>query len=214
MPADYRIISKTPLKDVNLCDILIEANGKIIPIYANKEIAIVGSLFKNGKSLSSREINSYLSARFKKLFTKYGKNLSSSVAVSYFPQTAKSNGKFFYLVVDPECPYSNNIKQDIKRICNKLNIGAKLIFISKYKGSNSRIQSFICNKKGFSDYLKGNYGKTDRCKKGIDYIKRTNRLIIDNLNITETPTIILPSGKRYSGINTHLIEQFIKNNTK
>ncbi|WP_025270684.1 thioredoxin fold domain-containing protein [Hippea sp. KM1] len=213
MPPDYRIISKKLLRDANLCDMLISVNGKIIPVYANSKIAIIGSLFKDGKSISDKEVNAYLSNQFKKRFDTYGKHLNSLVAADYFPQPSKRN-RFFYLVVDPQCPYSNNIKNDIKKICNRLKIGAKLIFISKYKGSEDQISSFVCNKKGFSDYLKDNFGNTNRCKRGSDYIKRSNDLIMDDLRITDTPTIILPSGKKYSGINTHLIEQFIKNNTK
>ncbi len=213
MPPDYRIISKKPVKGVNLCDILIEVNGKIIPIYANSKIAIVGSLFKNGKSLSDKEVNDYLSCRFKKRFQKYGKSLDSIVACSYYPKGSKKSN-FFYLIVDPNSPYANSIKNEIEQIANRLKMGVKLILVNKYKGSESKILSFICNRKGFKDYLSGNYGKPNSCRKGRDYVKRSSELIFGKFNISYTPTFITQSGKKESGINTRLIKHFLKKNGK
>ncbi len=213
MPPDYRIISKKPVKDVNLCDILIEVNGKVIPVYANSKIAIVGSLFKNGKSLSDKEVKDYLSCQFKKRFQRYGKSLSSIVACSYFPKGSEKS-KFFYLIVDPDSPYANSIKKEIKKIANKLKMGIKLILVSKYKSSEEKVSSFICNKKGFEDYLTNSYGKRNICKKGLDYIKKSGDLIFGRFNITYTPTFITRTGKKESGINTLLIKQFLKKNRK
>jgi len=213
MPPDYRIVSRKPLKNVDLCDILIEINGKLIPVYANSKVAIVGSLFENGTSLTDVEVKSYRACQFKKKFKKYGKNLDSIVACSYFPKDSKK-GRFFYLIVDPNSPYANSIKNDIKRISDKLKIGVKLILVNKYKGSESKISSFICNNKGFEDYLANSYGKTNACKKGLDYVKRSGDLIFGKFNITYTPTFITQSGKKESGINTRLIKQFLENNGK
>ena len=213
MPPDYRVISKKPVKGANLCDILIEVNGKVIPIYANRKIAIVGSLFEDGKSLSDKEVKDYLSSQFKKRFKKYGKNLDSVVACSYFPEGSERN-RFFYLIVDPKSPYANSIKTEIERIANKLKIGIKLILVNKYKGSKRKISSFICNGKGFKDYLTGKYGKPNMCKKGLDYVKKSSDLIFGKFNITYTPTFITQSGKKEAGINTRLIRHFLKNNSK
>ena len=213
MPPDYRVVSKKPLSSVDLCDILIEVNGKLIPVYANSKVAIVGSLFENGTSLTDKEVNDYLACQFKKKFKLYGKNLDSVVACSYFPKGSKRD-RFFYLIVDPNSPYANSIKNDVKRISDKLKMGVKLILVNEYRGSEDKISSFICNNKGFEDYLVNSYGKVNTCKKGLDYVKKSSDLIFGKFNITYTPTFITQSGKKESGINTHLIRRFLENNGK
>ncbi len=213
MPPDYRIVSKKPLKSVNLCDVLIEVNGKLIPIYANDKIAIVGSLFENGTSLTDIEVKNYRACQFKKKFKQYGKRLDSVVACSYFPKGSKK-GQFFYFIVNPNSSYANNIKNDIKKISDKLKMGVKLILVGGYKNSEGKISSFICNNKDFKDYLTNSYGKVNTCKRGLDYVKKSNDLIFGKFNITYTPTFITQSGKKESGINTRLIKQFLENNGK
>ncbi len=213
MPPDYRIVSKRPLKSVNLCDILVEINGKLIPIYSNSKVAIVGSLFENGISLTDKEVKKYFSYQFKKKFKLYGKSLNSVTVCSYFPKGSKKS-RFFYLVVDPNSSSANSIKNDVKRITDNLKMGVKLIFVNEYKGSKGKISSFICNKRGFKDYLTNSYGKVNTCKKGLDYVEKSSDLIFGKFNITYTPTFITQSGEKESGINTGLIKQFLESSGK
>ncbi len=208
MPADYRIISKKPLKDTNLCDILVQINSQIIPIYANSHIAIVGAAYKNGISLTKKEISSYLKAQFKKNFEKYKNDLKQCVAATYKPKP--STKRFFYLITNPDDPLCENAKQDIKNIAKKFNVGIKVIFVQP-EGKSKRVENFICSKKTFKDYINSNYGDKSSCKNAINYLKKTNNLIFNNLKINSLPFLIDKQGKSQSGINPELIKKFIKN---
>ena len=208
MPADYRVIHKKPLKNTNLCDMLIEVNGKLFTIYANKDIAIIGTLFKDGANLSRQEIDKYLQGQFSKNFKLYKDKLKELTISTYKP--SKKTDKFVYLVCDPNNMACEFLKKDLIDFAKKSGFGIKLILVGISQDAQNKIERFICNNKNFKDYTESNYGENISCKKAKRYISESNRLIFEDLKINSLPTFITQSGKYQAGSNLNTLKNILK----
>ncbi|WP_155825472.1 hypothetical protein [Hippea alviniae] len=208
MPADYRVIHKKPLKNTNLCDMLIEVNGKLFTVYANEKIAIVGTLFKNGSNISSQEINRYLQSQFSKNFKLYGNKLKELAISTYKP--SKKTRRFVYLVCDPNNRACEFLKRDLIDFAKKSGFGIKLILVGISQDAQNKIERFICNNKSFKDYTESNYGKDISCKRAKRYISESNRLIFEELKINSLPTFITQNGRYQAGSNLNTLKNILK----
>jgi len=176
----YKIVSTRMFK--NLCEIVIDIKNELIPLYTNGLVLISGEAWVNKKPVTQE----FLQKLRKRIFKKQLEKLDSYTVAVY-----NSKGeKLFYFVADPECPYSNWVKEKVKKLADEENATIKLVLLPLpiHKGSALKVESFVCGNKSFEDYLSGNYGNFT-CPKGKRYVQT----IFRNLPfLRATPTFVIP----------------------
>ena len=174
----YKIVKEEPVKGI--CEVVIEINGELVPLYVTEDFVISGELFANKKPLTQihlKEIQKEILRKRKQTFDKY------TVAV-YRPKNFK--GFYIYFIADPECPYCNYIKKTVKNLADKYGVGIKLVFLPLpfHPHAKKWMESFICSNATFEDYVNDTYPKNRSCKlpernilKDLAFIKATPAFI-------------------------------------
>jgi len=207
----YKIVEKRPF--YNLCEVVIELNNQLIPLYMTNEYIISGEAFVDKKPITQihlKELQKKIVLERKKVFDKY-------VVAEYKPKNFK--GKWIYFFSDPECPYCNYIKKTVKNLADKYGVGIKLVFLPLpfHPHALKWSKAFICSNMNFNDYLNDKY-KSEKlptdCKAGEKF---NNALKEMGSFVKATPTFLYINGtevKTVVGASKQHLESLMKEISK
>lgn len=174
----YRVIKEQPVKGI--CEVVIEINGELVPLYVTKDFVISGELFADKKSVTQIHLRQLQ----KEILEKKRQTLDKYTVAIYEPKNFK--GSYIYFIADPECPYCNYIKKTVKTFADKYGVGIKLVFLPLpfHPHAKEWTESFICSNSTFEEYVNDSYPKNRKCKlpdtdvlKGLAFIKATPTFI-------------------------------------
>jgi len=198
----YKVVSTRSIE--GLCEVVIEIKDQLIPLYTNGKLLISGEAWINKKPITQ----SFLNKLRKEIYQTQLRKLDNYTVAVYNPK----GQKVVYFVADPECPYSNWVKEKVKRLADSENATVKLVFLPLpfHKGSAKKVEAFICGRKNFKDYLEGNYGNAT-CQKGKQYVKN---IFKDLPFLKATPTFLIPKKDNFEvvvGTNLERLKQDLEN---
>jgi len=202
IPSNVKIMQKK--EKYGLCEIVLKDKGQYVILYATKDFVLFGDLIRHRKS-ETQELFAKLQ---KKKFLELKKEIDKLVATTYKP-TSKPKIKLYFFS-DPDCPYCNAVKKEVKKLADKYGIEVKLVWfpLPIHPGAEKKAESFICEKKNFNDYLEDDYGKKS-CKMGEEKVRKSIR-IGQELGIDGTPTFFLDDGTKIVGANLKALENAVK----
>lgn len=196
MPEGVKIVSKQ--ERFGLCELLIKgAGGGFFTIYAGKDFAIAGAMVSKGINLSQESILKAQREEIKRILPEIEK----------LGIKEGSGEKVVYMISDPECPYCEGIKKKAYELAKERGWAISLVWFPIKPTSQEKVMSFVCEKRGWKDYLAGSYG-TSKCEEGIQYIARS-REVLDGI-VSGTPTFILSTGEVIGGANLKALEEKLK----
>ncbi len=198
----YKVESKREV--FGLCEMILNINGQLIPIYATRDFIISGEMFSHRRQVTQRQLELVRKKVIKENIAK----IETLGYVSYKPKSAKK-GRYFYFISDPECPFCNRVKEKVKELADRYGYEVRIIFfpLPFHKGAKSKAISFLCENRNFEDYLKGEYGKKE-CKKGKEEVEKNLRVL--RPIVRGTPTFIFPSGEVVVGANVKRLEEVMR----
>jgi len=198
----YQVESKREV--FGLCEMILNVGGQLIPVYATKDFVISGEMFSNKRQITQEQIDLVMEKILRENLLK----IESLKFVSYKPRSAKE-GKYFYFISDPECPFCQSVKKAVKELADKYGWEVRLIWfpLPFHKGAKDKAVSFLCEKRTFEDYLKDRYG-TRKCEAGEREVEKALRVLGEF--VSGTPTFIFPSGKVVVGADLKSLEEAMK----
>ena len=117
---------------------------------------------------------------------------------------SNNNGNGFKRVIvftDPDCPFCGKLHNEIKKVLEKrkdIVFYLKLFPLPGHKDSQWKSKSIVCSKS--IKMLEDNFDKKFISKNDCDTKEIDNNIkLAKTLNITGTPTVIVPDGSVYSG---------------
>ncbi len=196
----YKLVSQ---RDVyGLCEMILSINGEMVPVYATKNFVIAGEMFSHKHQVTVEHMRDITSNILKSNFAQVKKELDGIVITRFNPKAPK----YVYLIVDPTCPYCESSKSKIADMAEKYNFGVKLVFYPIHGNeSTQKIESFVCSKNSFNDYIKDKYGQKT-CPNGKSYIDKSIK-VNEDLKVEGTPTVITYKGDYIFGYQPDKILQ-------
>ncbi|AMM40500.1 thiol:disulfide interchange protein, DsbC [Candidatus Desulfofervidus auxilii] len=194
-PPDTKIISQREVG--GLCEVIVNIQGRDLPIYVGKDFIILGQMFSNKKNVSNEEVKKLHSQKFLSL----KKDIDKAVAITYTPSSTAKHA--IYMFTDPLCPHCQKAGNQMEEIAKEYNVKVKVVFCP-FRGRKNAIEA-VCRNLDFSTYVKGDWkkeGKTEKsqCKKGQELIETSIKLA-KKLGISGVPTFYLENGKIVVGAN-------------
>ncbi len=212
--SNFTIISSREVQGV--CEIIININNRIIPLYGDENYLISGDLFHNRVNVTKDKIYEVN----KSIFLENKNALDEVVAFEYKPKEIKSE-KVLYMFTEPYCPYCHRAGEEVKKMADKYGITVKVLLVTM-KGEEGRkkcieaaCRHFIFNEKfNLEEYnqLEWKQKKPDEefiCEKGGILIKKTEELS-NKMNIDGIPLFYLNNGDYISGADMEALELLIK----
>jgi len=212
--SDFTIISSRELQGI--CEIIINVNNRIIPLYGNEHFLISGDLFKDKKNVTKDKIYEVN----KKIFLDNKKALDEVVAFEYKPAGIKSE-KVLYMFTEPLCSYCHKAGGEVKKLADKYGVTVKILLISmkgeegKRKCVEAACRNYILNENfNLEQYnqLEWKQVKPDEkfiCEKGISLINKTEE-VAKKMNIDGIPLFYTNSGDYVSGAEMEALELLLK----
>ncbi len=115
--------------------------------------------------------------------------------------TNGNNIKRVIIFTDPDCPFCGKLHNEIKKVLEKrkdIAFYLKLFPLPGHQDSMWKSKSIVCNKS--VKMLEDNFDKKPIPKIDCNTVEIDNNIkLAAKLNITGTPTIIMPDGRVYSG---------------
>ena len=187
-----------------LCEIILNINNQLIPVYASRDFIISGEMFSYKKQITQEKLE-----ELKKEIVK--KNLAvieTLKYVSYKPKGTESS-KYFYFISDPDCPFCQRVKGKVKELADKYGYEIRLIWypLPFHKEAKPKAIAHYCEAKSYEDYLKDNYGKKS-CQEGSKAVDKNLRVL--SSFVRGTPTFIFPSGEVVTGADMKRLEEVMK----
>jgi hypothetical protein len=210
----FNIVSKTPVNN-KLCQVIISTPQSIQPmsIYATKDFALIGQLFKDKSNVTQQVLASYQAKAVKSAFKKYGSLLNKAVVASYIPP--KPNGKILYAFEDPLCPFCDMMKPHMIKLAGESHYTIKLVWdIVHGKPAFGMATRLVCNHftyKNYSQYkntANNPLSKGMACMLGIKKV-RFDEQVSRDFSISGTPTWITNSGKEVIGANLPMLKSVL-----
>ncbi len=134
------------------------------------------------------------------------KELDKYVAFSY-----GHSPKVVYMITDPQCPFCKMAEKYLKKLADEGKVTIKVVLFPLeqiHPGSTKKAVSLICDKKGFTELMKG-YSSANQCEAGKEKVKKTVKFLREH-GISATPTFIFPNGEVEEGLSKRVINK-IKN---
>lgn len=187
-----------------LCEMILNINGQLIPVYATKDFVLSGEMFSHRRQITQSQLEIIRQKVIKENLSK----LETLRHVSYKPKGARE-GRYFYFISDPDCPFCNRVKDRVKKLADKYGWEVRLVWfpLPFHREAKPKAVSFLCEKRSFEDYLKGEYGKKE-CEKGKKEVEKNLRVLRGI--VRGTPTFIFPSGEVVVGANVRRLEEVMK----
>lgn len=145
------IVEKNEIKGTNLCQIVIQRNGvfNIFYAYPDGKTFIFGDIYKNGIFLSKATLERIQEKAFKNFQTEIDK----VVVFSYKPEGAN---KYIYMITDPDCPFCEKAKQEVKQWADLKKVEIKVIFLpleTLHPHAKDKAIRAVCAGMKYDDYL-------------------------------------------------------------
>ncbi|MHB1702765.1 MAG: thioredoxin fold domain-containing protein [bacterium] len=212
----FNIVSRTPVNN-KLCQVMVTVSTpqgiQPVPVYATKDFALIGQLFKNKTNVTQLVLASYQAKAVKSVFKKYGSLLNKAVVASYVPP--KPNGKVLYAFEDPLCPFCDMMKPHMIKLANKSHYTIKLVWdIVHGKPAFDMATKLTCNHftyKNYTEYkntAQNPLSKGKGCMSGIKKVKFDEQVSKD-FAISGTPTWITSTGKEIIGANLPMLKSVL-----
>ncbi|MCP4115517.1 MAG: hypothetical protein GY737_08950 [Desulfobacteraceae bacterium] len=161
--------AKMVLKRENgqLCEVILNINDSLVPVYAGKDFIFAGQLFKNGRSITRETMKNIPDVvdkekkrlaqekalkkeNLKSFFKKNINALEQFVFQSFKPEQAMG---FFYVVTDPDCSQCRDLLPKLELAALDSGMEVKVI-LYPVLGARSRDMAAqaVCNKYSYRDY--------------------------------------------------------------
>jgi len=195
----YRIMSE---RDVyGLCELILQINGELVPVYATKNFVIAGDMYSHRKQITERQIWKVKSEILKRKFKKYGVDLDFITVAKFNPQAKR----YVYFITGPLCSYCEKVKKDLVKLAQKYNFGIRLIFYPIHGSvAEDDVRAFVCGHKSFKDYLNDNYFGSTACEDADNYLEFAPK-ILKKFGVRGVPTIITYKGDYIIGYQPKVI---------
>jgi len=156
----YKVESKREV--FGLCEMILNINGQLIPVYATKNFIISGEMFSHRRQIT----RSQLELVRKKVFRENLAKIETLRYVSYKPEGAKE-GKYFYFISDPDCPFCNRVKEKVKELADRYGYEVRLIWypLPFHREAKPKAVAHYCENRTYDDYLGDEYGEK-QCEEG------------------------------------------------
>lgn len=192
------LYSVNNLSDVKLCQITVFLYGRPAVFYMpyDKEYVFGGELFVNQKMYTQSKISEVEA----ELTLKYKDKLEALTSIIYTPEGANKD-RYIYFFTDPDCPYCEQAKGEVKKLAGEKKFTVKVIFfpLPIHPGAKEKAVKMICSNATYDDYMNNKYGDKT-CPEGEQKVNEAISLA-EKLYIGGTPTFITSSGKRVAGFN-------------
>ncbi|MCD6319479.1 MAG: thioredoxin fold domain-containing protein [Candidatus Desulfofervidaceae bacterium] len=189
MPADFKILSVKPVKDIpGLCEVAIKATHKppfIIYMDTRGKYLFSGNLFrlKDKKNLTSENAVSYWQLTKEEM-----KVLDKCVSFTY----GQGKQSVFY-ITSPDCPYCATGMPVVKKWAKGKGVKLKVVLLPISSKASEKAIAIFCDKKGFSG-LETNYISKNQCQAGKDKVANTLKSL-QEIGIRGAPTLVSESGQ-------------------
>lgn len=196
----YKVESKREI--FGLCEMVININGQLIPLYVSKDFIISGEMFSHKRQITQTQLQKIKAKVVKENLSK----IETLKYVSYKPKNAKG---YFYFISDPDCPYCNSVKEKVKDLADKYGYEIRLIWypLPFHKEAKPKAVAHYCEARSYEDYVKDEYGKKT-CGDGEKAVDKNLRVL--SPFVRGTPTFIFPSGEVVVGANLQRLEEVMK----
>lgn len=201
-----KIFEKNEVKGTNLCQIVVQNRGNFGILYAapdSKTFFIGGDVYREGELLGKVTLNRI----HENNFSQFKEEIEKVVAFSYKPEGAQ---KYVYMITDPDCPFCERSKEQVKQWADMRKVEVKVILFPLeriHPQAKDKSIKGICSKMNFNDYLKANYGG-NTCDEGLRKINETTSLM-EKIAISGTPTFISHNGKRLVGFSPDGLDKIV-----
>jgi len=213
LPPDSEIAYSKPSH--GLCEVIVEARGRVLPVYLGKDFAIVGQFFSHKKNLSSEGIKKVLTENRKQRKDLFLKNKEKvEKAVSFVLRPYPHTKHTIYLFTDPLCPFCHRVEKKLFSVASSTNSTIKIIFYPVHIPQGEKVSiGVICSKIPLGKYLR--LTKRQRlslsqkeCPLGKEKIEEAME-VARLLNINSVPRFILEDGTQVIGANIARLKRAI-----
>jgi len=199
----YKVESKREV--FGLCEMILNINGELIPVYVTEDFVISGEMFTRKVQVTQVQIERVR----KKVIKENLMKIETLRYVSYKPEGVKE-GRYFYFISDPDCPYCEKMKGKVKELADKYGWEIRLIWypLPFHREAKPKAVAHYCENRTYEDYLKDDYGKKE-CKEGEREVEKNLRVL--RPIVRGTPTFIFPNGEVVVGANERRLEEILRN---
>ncbi len=214
LPPDAKVVLKK--KREQLCEVILRAEGSLVPVYAGKNFILAGQLFKNGRSVTRDSMaaisdkirteqnqtgknNNIEKARLEAFFKKKANALAEFVFLSFKPNKTDA---FIYVVTDPACPYCKDLLQKLKPVALETRVEIKVIAypILGQRSRNMAVHA-ICNQYSYQEYIRIKMGEpSDSCTRSEVLLEKTGQFF-RSAGLSFVPLVIAGDGSWIVDIN-------------
>lgn len=199
------IVEKNEIKGTNLCQIVIQRNGgfNIFYAYPDGKTFIFGDIYKNGTFLSKATLERIQEKAFKNFQTEIDK----VVVFSYKPEGAN---KYIYMITDPDCPFCEKAKQEVKKWADLKKVEIKVVFFpleNLHPQAKDKAIRAVCSRMTYNDYMNSKW-TGQLCNDGTKKIQDSIALM-KKINVNGTPSFISFNGKRIVGFYPEGLDSII-----
>ncbi len=208
-----KVLSKKPV--FNLCEVIVDLNGKPYPFYVGKGYVIIGNLFSLGNSITSQDyqkVREKETALLKSRFKTLRRRADKLTVMVYKP--SPSARRVLYMFTDPVCPFCARAERSIKDVVKKHNVILKVLFYPVHRPKGTDLAAVaICKGLDLDTYLAKEWEKKanpakEKCPKGTEILQQTDSLAKD-LGITGVPTFIMDNGERVVGADMGALDRML-----
>jgi thiol:disulfide interchange protein DsbC len=198
---DFVIASKRNVGD-GLCEAVLRIKDDLLPVYVSDGFVIVGDMFKSRVHVTKEKVSELNAAIFKE-------NRAVLDEVTAFTYTAAQVKSTLYYITDPDCPYCERAKLQMKQFADDNSVELKVIFFPLPMHPNAKDKAIkaICGRMKYQGYLDGKYDG-EKCKEGEDKIEKSIS-IIEKLKVSGTPTFISGNGERVIGFIPEKLKEIL-----
>lgn len=199
------IVEKNEIKEINFCQIVIQRDGEfnIFYVYPDGKTFIFGDIYKNGTFLSKATLEKI----HERIFKNFQAEIERVVSFSYKPEGAN---KYIYMITDPDCPFCEKAKKEVKKWADLKKVEIRVIFFpleTLHPQAKEKAIKAVCSGMNYEDYMNSKWtGKL--CDEGIKKIEDSIALM-KKLNINGTPSFISFNGKRWMGFSPEGLDSII-----
>ena len=196
--SEFKVESISKLENIpGLCEIVIKAGAQPIVFYMDgkAEYIMAGNLLsvKDKKNITRERQQEFMKVE-KDMLAK----LDTMVDITY-----GQGDKYVYYITDPDCPFCKRTEPILKDWAEKNKVVIKTILfpLPIHPEAFGKSVSLICEKRGFENLMKGEYGNT-LCDSGKAKVEQNLDFLSRQLGIGGTPTLIGMNGRLHSGVPT------------
>ncbi len=214
--SNFKILSTRGINGI--CEIIVNINGRIVPLYGSENYLISGDLFSeriNRTRVKITDVN-------KKLFLDNKKAVDEAVVFEYIPKKIQVK-TVVYMFTEPLCPYCHKAGNEVKRLADKYGFTVKVLLVSMHgeRGRDKCIEAacrhfkageaFNLEQYNELEWKKEKVVKESLCEKGAALIKKIEELS-ERMGIDGVPCFYTDKGNYVSGADMPALERLVRGN--